>query len=108
MNALYNAQEDVAHEKYKEIKHALHRLLTTASAVPDKPIFMGDPIKAALLDEGYQLREYIPPGSLARGLKYAGRRFGELASQDNALTKTMHGDFTVVEETPVIHPSETD
>jgi hypothetical protein len=44
----------------------------------------------AMLDaRGYGLREYVPAGSLARGLKYAGRRFQELAGPDNALARTM-------------------
>ena len=51
---------------------------------------------------GRPLREYIPAGSLARGLKYAGRRFAELASSDNALANTMRGDFSDVNaNTPV-------
>lgn len=61
---------------------------------------MGDPLKPVLTDMGYGLRVYIPAGSLARGLKYAGRRFQELAGADNALARTMRGDFTVVEDTP--------
>ena len=61
---------------------------------------MGDPLKPVLTDMGYGLREYIPAGSLARGLKYAGRRFQELAGADNALARTMRGDFSVVEDTP--------
>ena len=54
---------------------------------------MGDPIKKVVAAMGRPLREYIPAGSLARGLKYAGRRFRELANGDNALAKTMLGDF---------------
>ncbi|NCC26322.1 MAG: hypothetical protein EOM25_14180, partial [Deltaproteobacteria bacterium] len=50
---------------------------------------MGDPIKPVLTGMGYGLREYVPAGSLARGLKYAGRRFQELAGADNALARTM-------------------
>jgi hypothetical protein len=61
---------------------------------------MGDSIKPVITGMGYGLREYIPAGSLARGLKYAGRRFQELAGADNALARTMRGDFTVVEDTP--------
>ncbi len=46
------------------------------------------------------LREQGQAVSLARGLKYAGRRFQELAGADNALARTMRGDFSVVEDTP--------
>lgn len=55
---------------------------------------MGDPIKHIIVAMDRPLREYVPAGSLARGLKYAGRRFNELASSDNALAKTMRGDFS--------------
>jgi hypothetical protein len=57
---------------------------------------MGDPIKAVIVELGHSLREYVPAGSLARGLKYAGRRFQELSSSDNALARTMRGNFSVV------------
>ena len=33
-------------------------------------------------------------------MKYAGRRFCELASSDNALARTMRGDFSVIDDTP--------
>jgi hypothetical protein len=59
---------------------------------------MGDPIKEAVVAEKHGYREYVPAGSLARGLKYAGRRFLELANADNALARTMRGDFTVVNQ----------
>ena len=58
---------------------------------------MGDVIKDVVLKMGYRMREYVPAGSLARGLKYAGRRFHELASSDNALARTMRGDFSAVD-----------
>lgn len=58
---------------------------------------MGDPIKHVVAAMGRPLREYIPAGSLARGLKYAGRRFEELSNSDNALAKTMRGDFSGVD-----------
>ena len=58
---------------------------------------MGDPIKRVVVRMGYHLREYVPAGTLERGLKYAGRRFQELASGDNALTRTLHGDFSGVD-----------
>jgi hypothetical protein len=58
---------------------------------------MGDPIKKIIISMGYSLREYIPAGSFARGLKYAGRRFRELANSDNALARTMRGDFSSVD-----------
>ncbi|MEW5734480.1 MAG: proline dehydrogenase family protein [Thermodesulfobacteriota bacterium] len=59
---------------------------------------MGDPIKEIVVGLGYPMREYIPAGSLARGLGYAGRRFAELASGDNALARTMRGDFSAVDQ----------
>jgi len=55
---------------------------------------MGDPIKHVVASMNRPLREYVPAGSLARGLKYAGRRFAELAGSDNALARTMRGDFS--------------
>jgi hypothetical protein len=61
---------------------------------------MGEPIKKALVALGYQLREYVPAGSLARGLGYAGRRFAELTNPDNALARTLHGDYSALAETP--------
>lgn len=60
---------------------------------------MGEPIKEIIVNLGYTMREYIPAGSLARGLKYAGRRFHELANGDNALARTMRGDFSVIDST---------
>ena len=57
---------------------------------------MGDPIKRVVVTMGRPLREYVPAGSLARGLKYAGRRFNELANGDNALARTLRGDFSGV------------
>ena len=67
---------------------------------------MGDAIKDVVVNMGYPMREYIPSGSLARGLKYAGRRFHELASGDNALARTMRGDFSVIDDTPAFQGSE--
>lgn len=61
---------------------------------------MGEPIKKALVALGYQLREYVPAGSLARGLGYAGRRFAELTNPDNALARTLQGDYSALAETP--------
>ena len=58
---------------------------------------MGDPIKKAVLDNGYAMRVYVPTGSLLRGVQYAGRRFRELADGDNALARTMRGDFTCLD-----------
>ncbi|WP_321403649.1 proline dehydrogenase family protein [Maridesulfovibrio sp.] len=69
---------------------------------------MGDPIKKAIVAMGYSMREYIPAGSLARGLKYAGRRFQELANSDNALARTMRGDFTSVDGTAPEFKGEED
>ena len=57
---------------------------------------MGDPIKRVVATMGRPLLEYVPAGSLARGLKYAGRRFNELASSDNALARTLLSDFSGV------------
>ena len=67
---------------------------------------MGDTIKDVVVNMGYPMREYIPSGSLARGLKYAGRRFCELASGDNALARTMRGDFSVIDDTPAFQGAE--
>jgi len=61
---------------------------------------MGDAIKDVIVSMGYPMRKYIPAGSLARGLKYAGRRFSELAGDDNALARTMRGDFSVIDAAP--------
>lgn len=61
---------------------------------------MGDPIKQALVALGYRVREYVPAGSLARGLGYAGRRFAELTNPDNALARTLRGDYSALSETP--------
>ena len=59
---------------------------------------MGAPIKDVLVEHGVTLREYVPAGPLSRGLKYAGRRFDELASQDNALSRTLRGKFPVADD----------
>ena len=67
---------------------------------------MGDTIKGVIVAMGYPMREYIPSGSLPRGLKYAGRRFCELASSDNALARTMRGDFSVIDDTPGFQGAE--
>ena len=67
---------------------------------------MGDAIKDVVVEMGYPMRQYIPSGSLARGLKYAGRRFHELASSDNALARTMRGDFSVIDDTPCFQETE--
>ncbi len=69
---------------------------------------MGGPIKHVLASMHRPLREYIPAGSLARGLKYAGRRFAELASSDNALAKTLRGDFSDVNKTTPAFTGEQD
>ena len=61
---------------------------------------MGDPIKEVVVDMGYAMRDYVLAGSLFRGLKYAGRRFRELSGSDNALARTMRGDFGGVEGPP--------
>jgi len=57
---------------------------------------MADPIRKIIVAMGWPVREYVPAGSLARGLKYAGRRFEELSNSDNALARTMRGDFSGV------------
>ncbi len=69
---------------------------------------MGDPIKQVLASMGRPLREYIPAGSLARGLKYAGRRFEELSNSDNALAKTMRGDFSDVSSAAPVFTGKQD
>lgn len=61
---------------------------------------MGDPIKKAVLDNGYAMRVYVPTGSLLRGVQYAGRRFRELANGNNALARTMRGDFACLDGGP--------
>jgi len=61
---------------------------------------MGEPIKQALVTLSYRVREYVPAGSLARGLGYAGRRFAELTNPDNALARTLQGDYSALAETP--------
>ena len=61
---------------------------------------MGEPIKQALVALGYRVREYVPAGSLARGLGYAGRRFAELTNPENALARTLQGDYAALTETP--------
>ncbi|NCA71757.1 MAG: hypothetical protein EOM91_17100 [Sphingobacteriia bacterium] len=67
---------------------------------------MGEPLKATLVGFGVQLREYVPAGPLPRGLGYAGRRFLELASRDNALSRSLHGDFTAVATRPAFQGAE--
>lgn len=61
---------------------------------------MGDEIKRAIVGMGYRIREYVPSGALARGLKYSGRRFAELCNKDNALTRTLKGDYRHLKEKP--------
>jgi RHH-type proline utilization regulon transcriptional repressor/proline dehydrogenase/delta 1-pyrroline-5-carboxylate dehydrogenase len=61
---------------------------------------MGEPIKAVLVGQGYRVREYVPVGPLANGLGYAGRRFRELASPDNALSRSLHGDLSTLTVEP--------
>lgn len=69
---------------------------------------MGGPIKKVIVAMGYSMREYIPAGSLARGLKYAGRRFRELSNSDNALARTMRGDFSFAAGSPPAFIGEED
>jgi hypothetical protein len=54
---------------------------------------LGDPIKRAVVRLGYRVRAYMPVGSYIRGMKYSARRLHELANKDNALTRTMRGDY---------------
>lgn len=61
---------------------------------------MGDEIKQVIVGMGYGMREYVPSGTLARGLKYSGRRFAELCNKDNALTRTLKGDYSHLKEEP--------
>ena len=58
---------------------------------------IGDEIKEVITTMGYRLRVYVPAGTYARGLKYAGRRFIELANKDNALSRTLRGDYSHLE-----------
>ena len=101
---------------------ATHNIRTQAHAItlarayglPDKVAGiqmlygMGDPIKHVVAAMGYPLREYIPAGSLARGLKYAGRRFEELSNSDNALARTMRGDFSEADGSTPVFTGEQD
>lgn len=64
---------------------------------------MGDPIKTSVVELGCRLREYVPFGPLHRGLKYAARRFDELANPSNALARSLHGDFAILAEPPAFH-----
>jgi hypothetical protein len=61
---------------------------------------MGNEIKQAIVGMGYRIREYVPSGALARGLKYSGRRFAELCNKDNALTRTLKGDYSHLKDEP--------
>jgi glucosamine-6-phosphate isomerase len=61
---------------------------------------MGDEIKEVIVDMGYNMRIYLPAGTMARGMKYAGRRFAELANDDNALTRTLKGEYQEAENEP--------
>jgi RHH-type proline utilization regulon transcriptional repressor/proline dehydrogenase/delta 1-pyrroline-5-carboxylate dehydrogenase len=67
---------------------------------------MGDPIKQALVSLGYPVREYVPAGPLHRGLGYAGRRFAELTNPDNALARTLRGDYSVLATEPAFVVAE--
>ncbi len=58
---------------------------------------MGDEIKEVVAELGCPLRIYVPTGTCARGLKYAGRRFAELASRDSALSKSLRGEYIHLE-----------
>jgi RHH-type proline utilization regulon transcriptional repressor/proline dehydrogenase/delta 1-pyrroline-5-carboxylate dehydrogenase len=69
---------------------------------------MGDSIKHVIASMHRPMRAYIPAGSLARGLKYAGRRFAELASSDNALARTMRGDFSDVNASAPVFTGKQD
>jgi hypothetical protein len=61
---------------------------------------MGDEIKEVITSMGYRLRVYVPAGTYVRAMKYAGRRFIELANKDNALTRTLRGDYSHMEGPP--------
>jgi len=61
---------------------------------------MGDEIKQVIVGMGYKIRNYVPSGALARGLKYSGRRFAELCNKDNALTRTLKGDYSHLKDEP--------
>ena len=59
-----------------------------------------------MVDLGYRLREYVPAGPLYRGLGYAGRRFQELANRDNALARSLPGDFSTLAAQPRFEGAE--
>jgi hypothetical protein len=61
---------------------------------------MGDEIKQVVTSMGYRMRVYVPAGAYNRAFKYAGRRFSELANKDNALSRTLRGDYTHIEGPP--------
>ena len=61
---------------------------------------MGDEIKEVVTGMGYRMRVYVPTGAYNRAMKYAGRRFSELANKDNALSRTLRGDYSAVEGPP--------
>lgn len=102
------------HPERFDVRFATHnmstqaRVMTLAAArgyAPDEIEFqmlygMGEPIKQALVALGYRVREYVPAGSLAHGLGYAGRRFAELTNPDNALARTLQGDYSALVEPP--------
>ena len=61
---------------------------------------MGDEIKEVVVGMGYGMRVYVPTGTYARGMKYAGRRFSELANEDNALARSLRGEYSHLEGPP--------
>lgn len=61
---------------------------------------VGDEVTAALAGMGYSVRTHVPAGACSRGMKYAGRRFHELANKENALSGTLRGDYAHLDGSP--------
>ena len=62
----------------------------------------GDEIKEIVAGLGYPMRIYVPTGTYARGLNYAGRRFSELVNKDNALAGNLRGECSHLEGPPPV------
>jgi RHH-type proline utilization regulon transcriptional repressor/proline dehydrogenase/delta 1-pyrroline-5-carboxylate dehydrogenase len=95
------------HRKHFQLAFATHNIRTIAHVMGLAKYYgvgndefeiqmlhgMGDPIKEVVASMGYRMRVYVPAGTYARGMKYAGRRFRELASKDNALSRSLRGEY---------------
>lgn len=92
----------IATHNMRSMSHAMAAAKLLGRGKPEIQMLygMGDPIKKAVIDDGFPMRVYVPTGSLYRGVQYAGRRFRELANGDNALAKTMRGNFTCLDGGP--------